>query len=401
MKIIWVADKYLDVSIDSVTWIQTCRELMNQGENIHLISGFKREKKSFGLNGNITYLPSIKKRVLGYATFSLSLIFYLTGYLFFRRPDVLLVHPFTVIGLIPMAILRKLGLLKTRFVCDVRTIPVESSGVFGRVNEMLFRVCMKCAALLFDGFTAITPFMRQVLSMEYNIPISSVGVWASGVSTELFNPDHFREDEKQDQKRAMNIEKKFVVMYHGVLSFNRGLSETVHAFRLIKQDYPDIALVLIGKGASSSYLKKMVSKYGLKDSVYIKESIPFDMVPSVIAVADVGIIPLPAILWWRVSSPIKLMEYLSMEKPVIVTDIEAHQEVLKDVPCGYFIPSHDPEHIAEGIIKVYKERKKAKISAKKGRDLVQRRFTWEKQSKHLAEYLQQLVKDETVNLTLP
>jgi glycosyltransferase involved in cell wall biosynthesis len=84
------------------------------------------------------------------------------------------------------------------------------------------------------------------------------------------------------------------------------------------------------------------------------------------------------------------MEYLAMGKSVIVTDIEAHREVLNGLPCGIFIKSHNVEEIARAIERAYRRRHEFRKRGRMGREMVIQRFTWDKQAENLTDFLKAL-----------
>jgi glycosyltransferase involved in cell wall biosynthesis len=88
------------------------------------------------------------------------------------------------------------------------------------------------------------------------------------------------------------------------------------------------------------------------------------------------------------------MEYLSMEKPVIVTDIEAHRTVIDSNETGMFIPSNDPADIAKGILRAYHEQRRFPVMGREGRKRIRDQFTWEKQAFRLNQYLRAVMHDE-------
>jgi glycosyltransferase involved in cell wall biosynthesis len=162
---------------------------------------------------------------------------------------------------------------------------------------------------------------------------------------------------------------------------------------IISKSHDDIVLLFVGQGKARIMLEKLVEKLGLHEQVLITGPVNYEDIPNYLAFANVGILPFPPLLWWRVSSPIKLMEYLAMAKPVIVTDIEAHRDVLRDCPAGTFITSNKPEEIAQGILKVYRSHK-LHVFEKKGRELVRRKYTWDIQVSHLEKYLRSIIQND-------
>ncbi len=390
MKILWIADKYLDTSVDSVTWVETCRELMRMGHEIRLFAGFRKEKKPFGLNGAIHYLPSVKKSGLGTPTFDAALFFYLSAEILRTKPDAVIVHPFSFFPVLPFVLLRRAGLLRTCFVMDVRTLPVTSTGAVARIRDLFFRIGLKGADRLFDGMTVITPFMRRFVQEKYRLTRRDIGVWTSGVSPERFGAPSALKGAGEKRRREWGLIGKFVVMYHGVLTHNRGLFEAIRAMGIVREKIPEAVLVLVGNGGSRAALERLVYSLGLGKNVMIRGPFAYEKMPEIVSMADVGLLPFPDLIWWRVSSPIKLMEFLAMEKPVIVTDIEAHRDVLSGEEAACFVRQSRPEDLAGGILEAYAARKKLKAAGKRNRALVQSRYTWERQAAHLFDYLERM-----------
>ena len=103
--------------------------------------------------------------------------------------------------------------------------------------------------------------------------------------------------------------------------------------------------------------------------------------------ADVCIVPLPDNKFWRSQSPLKLLEYLAMEKTVILSDIPAHRFVVGDSKCGVYIQSVSPIEIARSVIYVFNNRDSLSEWGKSGRKIVFDRYTWEKVAGDLSNYL--------------
>ena len=92
---------------------------------------------------------------------------------------------------------------------------------------------------------------------------------------------------------------------------------------------------------------------------------------------------LPRIEWWEIYSPLKLMEYLAMEKPVIISDIKAHLDVIKKNSdfCIYFDPEKK-KSLDSKIIESHRKLDNLKKNAFMGRELIRKSYTWEHQAKY-------------------
>jgi len=98
--------------------------------------------------------------------------------------------------------------------------------------------------------------------------------------------------------------------------------------------------------------------------------------------ADCAILPFPDIDWWRVSSPIKLMEYLAIGVPVVATAIDAHRYIANENGGIVLAADSEPSSLANAIREVFDT---TQVPANVG--LLQQSISWDKQAKNLADYL--------------
>ena len=103
--------------------------------------------------------------------------------------------------------------------------------------------------------------------------------------------------------------------------------------------------------------------------------------------ADCGILPFPDIDWWRVSSPLKLMEYIALNLKIVATDIVAHNYV-KSIFTGIEIAKdNSPQILADAISKVF-DRENSKFDF----DLIEKNISWNAQANSLIKYINSLEK---------
>jgi glycosyltransferase involved in cell wall biosynthesis len=326
------------------------------------------------------YLPMINRPFLTTLTFQVGLFVVLPFLLLAARPDVIIVDHFSVLAILPWALLGRLGILRPAFILDLRTLPVDVAGWRGWITSRRFDLSVAFAARFMAGLTMITPRMREMLARRLGIPESRIGVWESGVNLEQFSAGRSRRHE-------LSWTGEFIVLYHGSLSPNRGLQMAVAAFTLLRERCPAARLCLLGSGAAEDELRALITQLGLGDRVRLYPPVPYAEVNDYVASADIGIIPLPNIEWWSTSSPLKLLEYLAAGKPVIVSRIAGHVAVVGDCACAWYLPEVLPEAIADGVAHFYARQGALGDLGSLGQALVAQRYTWATQARKLVAYL--------------
>jgi glycosyltransferase involved in cell wall biosynthesis len=270
---------------------------------------------------------------------------------------------------------------------DIRTPPVTRSGY---IENLLFKTVILITKKLFDGMTIITPMMRNEICSKFSINPKTVGVWTSGVSTAIFN------SEKYDGialRKKHGLHDKFVIFYHGAIGQSlaqgqaRGILASIKSIEILKNKCPNLILFLLGDSRSCQWVKELVVDCGIKDNVILHDKVNYEDVPKYIALCDCALVPLPNLLIWRNQSPLKLLEYLAMEKVVIATDIPANRYVMGESKCAIYIPSASPEEIAKAILYVHDNKEKLKEWGISGRKIVEEKYAWDKVAKDFENYL--------------
>lgn len=313
----------------------------------------------------------------------LALLTLLPFYVIAKKPDYLVTEKGTAIaGFVWRVFFSRLG-MKT--ILDVRSTPLTNVER-EHVNAFIFNVTVYLAKK-FDGMTVLTRLMKDEICHRFNLHPSFVGVWTSGVSTKLFDPEEYNGD---DMRKKLGLMGKFIVFYHGVFSAGRGLAETIEAINILKSRSYDVTFFLLGSGAYEASLRKLSQEIGVQENVVIHKKVGYTEVPKYIAMCDLGIVPLPDSSNWRNQCPLKLLEYLAMKKTVIVTKIPAHKEIMRGCKCGIYISTTDPEEIAGAIAHACKNKEHLIEWGSCGREIVKDKFDWEKISEDFADYLSKI-----------
>jgi len=140
--------------------------------------------------------------------------------------------------------------------------------------------------------------------------------------------------------------EEFIVTYAGGFQKWQGIDNLIDAMKLINKN--NIKFKIIGFTSKDQLLKKkLYSEFG--ESVCLIDSLKREELIRQLNASDLLIIPRnkhPAIEY---AFPTKFAEYISIGKPVLVTNVDETAEFVKKYNCG-FVCDPNPRSIAEVII---------------------------------------------------
>lgn len=364
--------------------------MAKQGYDTYLTAATsKRKYHSKSPDLNVVQIPLRYVPVISPILFGLITLFFFPLKIIKMKPDFVIVEPGTATYCFWKPLLSLF--MKLKVILDVRSTNVDTSGLRGFLKNSQSNISVRLAKNMFDGMTTITSAMKKEISEEFNLDPKSIGVWSDGVSIELFAYEKSAPF-GLELRKEFGLSDKFVIFYHGSLSLARGVLECVEAITRIKKEYPKVVLFFLGTCDKETLhaMKNLIKENGLQDRVIIHDPVDYEDVPKYIAMCDVGLVPLPNIAIWRNQCPLKLLEYLAMERTVIVTDIPANREIVGDQKCGIYISSSYPIEIAKAIEFAYENREKLQEWGKLGRIIVARKYNWDRAAKDLETYLVKL-----------
>jgi glycosyltransferase involved in cell wall biosynthesis len=386
-RIIWlnfIPAAYLNTMAD----LEILRALARKNDVYLIGSSFSIKYRLRDSNIHVSAIPIDNERKIPllkgtHLASNIILLLFMPIYVAIVKPDFIITKTDgTIFGLLSTLLLKRcLGSRGFRIVLDIRSTPVET---FKSPFRFTFTICM--AKKMFEGITIITTLMRKEICARFGIDPNFVGVWSVGASPTLFKLEKHVNEGKMLRKQ-LELSDKFVVLYHGAFSSHRGLIEAIDAFAMIMDAYPHLVLFLLGKGRSTNDLRELVHEKNLERNVIVHDAVDYTEVPKYIAMCDIGIVPLPNLSYWRYQCPLKLLEYLAMQKVAILTDIPAHREIVGTQKCGIYISSIDPAEIASAVVYAYENKRNLEEWGKSGRQIVSTRYNWEKAAEDLEKYL--------------
>jgi glycosyltransferase involved in cell wall biosynthesis len=391
LKILWVCwSRILDSKshLSGSERIERVSYLSLEGHQVYLVGGYF-EKQKFQENSNL-HLISIPLKhfpALSPILYGLVLFFFMPFFVAKIRPNFIITDVSATPFMIWKPFLSKF--LKFKAILDIRGTPVETER--RHLVQFSFNMAIAVAKMFFDGMTIVTPMMKDELSRVFGICSEWIAVLPNGISNDFINYE-YNVTRLKKLKAELGLEGKFVVIYHGSFRSNGGLFESIEAVNLLKKDYPDIVLFLLGNSTPQviQALKKAIEVNNLKSNIILHGPVDFHDVPAFIALSDVGLVSLPNIPAWRYQQPLKMLEYMSLGKAIIAVDSPAHRCAAGDNNYIMYVSNPNPKEFAEKIIFSYKNREKLVTWGAQGRIIITEKYVWKKVNEDFVKFLMSL-----------
>lgn len=151
--------------------------------------------------------------------------------------------------------------------------------------------------------------------VKLGAPESRTYVLRAGIDDKQFSPDT---GDNSIKKQYGLSEEDIVLFFMGWLYRFSGLKEV--ARQLIENSNRHIKLLIVGEGDLYEELGKIRTDYNLQDRLILVGKKDYRQLPAFIAAADICLLPAyPDEKIMQDIVPIKLYEYMAMQKPVIAT----------------------------------------------------------------------------------
>ncbi len=216
--------------------------------------------------------------------------------------------------------------------------PEAYQGIIQQIYARLLNSLTLWTAKKADKIISISEFSRKSL-------LESIGrdseIVYNEIDVERFHPNI----DGKFVREKYGIQKSPMILFVGGLAPPKRVHLLIEAFYLVKSDFPEAKLVIVGKVAFDDYYQKI--KEMCDSSVIFTGYIPDEELPYYYAACDVYA---TASLWEGFNLP--LVEAQACGKPVAAFNIGAHSEVVDTPENGILVPASNVLALAEAIIEI-------------------------------------------------
>ncbi|OQA02385.1 MAG: Glycosyl transferases group 1 [Bacteroidetes bacterium ADurb.Bin408] len=345
-----------------------CLSLLNAGYEVSLIAKYKEDCTLEGIK--ISALPVKKNRFYRFFLQIEALIkaFKLKAQVYhFHDPELMFA------GVV-------LKIFGKRVIYDVHEDIVKQvlykawirPALLRRILSGLIYFVEQFCTLFFDRIVVVTADISKKFSPHKTVMVCNYPVLSQIDQAEL-----------DTKKTHENITR---LIYAGGLTEIRGIREIISSLSHIRYE---TELILLGEWESDTYKGECMKLPGWEKVKYIGKVIPEAVYPYIKS-SDIGLSMLYPAKNYLTSLPVKAFEYMACSKPFIMSDFDYWEEVFTG--AALFCDPKDIEGIARCAEQLIADKNMAAGMGRKGRQLIEEKYTWEKERVHLINMYHDILK---------
>ncbi len=167
-------------------------------------------------------------------------------------------------------------------------------------------------------------------------------------------------------------ERRFVTIVANLQHAVKDHPMFLRAAARVRGAVPDAAFVIAGEGKLMSGLRELTAQLGLERDVFFIGRC--DRVAELLSVSD-----LCALSSTAEGFSNAILEYMAAARPVVVTDVGGAREAVIRGETGYIVPTGDDQQMAERMVELLRDPKRARAMGERGKSIVKEKFSCERQ----------------------
>lgn len=171
-----------------------------------------------------------------------------------------------------------------------------------------------------------------------------------------------------------------------ILSPNYAIDDMIKAYAIARSKLlplgKTLTLEIYGDGPSRPSLEELTQDLNIQSSVNFHGWIKHDKIPD--ALYDLDLFLLSSL---SESFGVSAIEAMATGLPVVATMTPGFSEVIKDQETGVLVPVHDPEAMAQEIVRLITDKEKYQLLSRAGRKSVEEQYDWNKNVAQFANVL--------------
>lgn len=248
------------------------------------------------------------------------------------------------------------NLLLSRFGGSERDITTQGVMPYWRWVQYLGRKRVGRASVA----VCVSRFQMDAIRSRWKIPREKMRMIYNGIDTDAFHPSS---DGRAEQGKRL--------LFVGGSNPRKGIDLVIEAFAHVHRRHPQVSLDLLG-GWDWRAQKGEAVRLGISTRIHFHPYVPHEDMPTYYRRAYAFLAPTRA-----ESFGIALAEAMACGVPVVSTPTGAVPELIDDGVHGILVPANDALALAEAVLELLNDPRRADEMGQAGRRRAQRDFSWD------------------------
>jgi glycosyltransferase involved in cell wall biosynthesis len=183
---------------------------------------------------------------------------------------------------------------------------------------------------------------------QRSAPPVKCSVFINHVDSRIFQP-----------KAATERNGRKVILFPGGLQWHQGVDIALEAFAKLRSRLPQAEFHIYGEGNEKPRLTDLAERLGLNGSVRFFPPRSLRAIASVMADADLGVVPKRADSFGNEAYSTKIMEFMSVGVPVVVSSTKIDRFYFDEKVVRFFV-SGNSDSLAEGMFELLTDQERRK-----------------------------------------
>ncbi len=177
---------------------------------------------------------------------------------------------------------------------------------------------------------------------------------------------------------------KIRLFYAGGINIHRGLQIVIKALPGILKELPNVELLILGSGSYKKNLTELVKQLKIDKQVRFLGQKSFEEMVRILYESDVALIPHLRSEQTDCSSPNKLYQYIYAEKPILTSNCNSLERLVKETQSGLSYQHDSPESFKKALFDLIQDQKR-KVDLDFANNKLKDKYNWNVDAERLCK----------------
>jgi len=232
---------------------------------------------------------------------------------------------------------------RARWVFNVADLWLDSALLLGATSQgFRMRLARRLESFCYRKAWLVSGQSREIVeTIQSRYPGVDVYHLSNGVTTQDFRPDSGR----QEIRDRLGGNRQVIAVFAGLHGIAQGLGQILDAAAMLR-DVSELTIAFVGDGPDKENLVRLTQDREL-DNVRFFDPVPLDEMPSLLASADIAVVPLREHILGQV--PAKLYEAMGAGLPVILVAKGEAADIVTEAEAGIVVSPQDIVGLASAL----------------------------------------------------